>query len=191
MTGRPGNTRERIVDVAMRMFVEQGYDGSSLREIAEAIDVTKAALYYHFRTKEDIVAEAFDAHAHRVQDLVEWLESVDPGDARDDELLTRLEALFAGESGLVMRFGQVNQAVMAREEFGARHREAMGSLIDGLTRGENGVEGRLRSVLAFAAIVLGTATDESTLTLGGSEQERRTAALRVARGLLTAPPTAP
>src|SRR5579862_6661940 len=51
----PGGTRERILDVALDRFVEQGFDGTSLREIAEALGITKAALYYHFESKDDIL----------------------------------------------------------------------------------------------------------------------------------------
>src|SRR5207249_3794900 len=50
------DTRSRIQEVALELFTEKGYDQTSLREIAERLDVTKAALYYHFKTKEDIVA---------------------------------------------------------------------------------------------------------------------------------------
>ncbi len=49
------STRERILDIALDLFVDQGYDGTSLREIAERLGVTKAALYYHFEAKEDIL----------------------------------------------------------------------------------------------------------------------------------------
>jgi AcrR family transcriptional regulator len=48
-------TRERILEVAMDLFISQGYDKVSLREIAEPLGITKAALYYHFSSKEDIV----------------------------------------------------------------------------------------------------------------------------------------
>jgi len=49
------NTRERILDVALDLFTEQGFDGTSLRQIAERLGVTKAALYYHFTSKDDIL----------------------------------------------------------------------------------------------------------------------------------------
>ena len=52
-----GVTRERILDVALELFNEQGYEQTSLREIAERVGVTKAALYYHFERKEDILLE--------------------------------------------------------------------------------------------------------------------------------------
>lgn len=50
-----GDTRERILDVALQLFTEQGYDGTSIREITEKLGFTKAALYYHFASKEDIL----------------------------------------------------------------------------------------------------------------------------------------
>jgi|SRR5580698_8497195 AcrR family transcriptional regulator len=54
-TGEEGkSTRERILDVALDLFTEQGYEQTSLREIAEKLGVTKAALYYHFASKDKI-----------------------------------------------------------------------------------------------------------------------------------------
>jgi AcrR family transcriptional regulator len=53
----PASTRERILDIAMELFVEHGYDKTSLRDIAERLGTTKAALYYHFERKQDILLE--------------------------------------------------------------------------------------------------------------------------------------
>ena len=50
-----GSTRERILDVALDLFIEKGFDGTSLREIAEKLGFTKAALYYHYASKDDIL----------------------------------------------------------------------------------------------------------------------------------------
>jgi AcrR family transcriptional regulator len=52
-----GSTRERILDIALQLFTEQGYEATSLRDIAERLGTTKAALYYHFARKEDILLE--------------------------------------------------------------------------------------------------------------------------------------
>jgi AcrR family transcriptional regulator len=49
------DTRQRILDVALDLFTEQGYDGTSLRQIAEQLGITKAAIYYYFESKEDIL----------------------------------------------------------------------------------------------------------------------------------------
>jgi AcrR family transcriptional regulator len=52
---RPASMRDRILDVALDLFIQNGYDGTSLREVAERLGVTKAALYYHFASKDDIL----------------------------------------------------------------------------------------------------------------------------------------
>ncbi len=49
------STRDRILDIALDLFTEKGFDGTSLREIAERMGMTKAALYYHFASKDDIL----------------------------------------------------------------------------------------------------------------------------------------
>jgi AcrR family transcriptional regulator len=49
------DTRERILDIALELFIDQGYDKTSLREIAERLGFSKAAIYYHFSSKEDIL----------------------------------------------------------------------------------------------------------------------------------------
>ena len=50
-----GDTRERILDIAMDLFIEQGYDKTSLRQIADRLGFTQAAIYYHFAAKQDIL----------------------------------------------------------------------------------------------------------------------------------------
>ena len=48
-------TRRRILDSATAVFAEHGYAGASMRDIAERLGITKAALYYHFTSKEDLL----------------------------------------------------------------------------------------------------------------------------------------
>jgi AcrR family transcriptional regulator len=49
-------TRDRILKVALQLIADQGFAGTSTREISECLGFTKAALYYHFHTKEDLLA---------------------------------------------------------------------------------------------------------------------------------------
>jgi AcrR family transcriptional regulator len=48
-------TRQRILDVARQLFVERGYAGTSIRDIAEELRMTKGSLYYHFSSKEELL----------------------------------------------------------------------------------------------------------------------------------------
>jgi AcrR family transcriptional regulator len=49
-------TRARILSVALELIADRGFAATSTREIAEHLGFTKAALYYHFRTKDDLLA---------------------------------------------------------------------------------------------------------------------------------------
>ncbi len=53
--GRRTDTRARILEVASRHFRERGYSVTSMQEIADELGVTKAALYYHFESKAEIL----------------------------------------------------------------------------------------------------------------------------------------
>lgn len=58
MVAQPrSDMRARILDVALELFTELGYEKTSLRQIADRLGVSKAALYYHFERKEDILLE--------------------------------------------------------------------------------------------------------------------------------------
>jgi AcrR family transcriptional regulator len=54
MTAVKGETRTRLLDTALGLFTVHGVEGTSLQMIADALGVTKAAVYYHFRTKDEI-----------------------------------------------------------------------------------------------------------------------------------------
>ena len=57
------NKRENILEVASKLFLEQGYDGTSVQQIANEVGCTKAALYYHFKDgKEEILQEMMQTH---------------------------------------------------------------------------------------------------------------------------------
>lgn len=63
-------TREQILATALELFRAQGYDATSLREIAERLGLTKAALYYHFPAKEHLVVELTRPFIEGLADIV-------------------------------------------------------------------------------------------------------------------------
>jgi AcrR family transcriptional regulator len=76
------STRERILDIALELFTEQGYDKTSLRDIAERLGTTKAALYYHFERKEDILLE-LHLRLHALgREALERLDDLEDGQQR-------------------------------------------------------------------------------------------------------------
>ena len=80
-------TRKRILDAAMRLFAERGYHASSNADVAEAANLTRGAMLYHFPTREDLVEAAID---HIQQRRTEAFESAardqGHGDATDQAI---------------------------------------------------------------------------------------------------------
>jgi AcrR family transcriptional regulator len=65
--------RDTILSAAARLFVQRGYDGISMREIAAACELSKAGIYYHFKDKEDLFIALLDANLDHLNDL--WQRS--------------------------------------------------------------------------------------------------------------------
>lgn len=55
-------TRNRILAEALRLFADKGVEGTSIRDIALAVGIVDAALYRHFRSKDEIASEVFLLH---------------------------------------------------------------------------------------------------------------------------------
>src|SRR4051795_8635031 len=82
-------TRAEIQEAALTLFTEHGYDATSMREIAEQLGITKAALYYHFDSKADIVRAMLADTEQRVAELAAWAAEQPCGPELGREVLAR------------------------------------------------------------------------------------------------------
>ena len=55
-SGEPA-TNDKILDAAILLFSERGYEGTSMKQIAQSVGLTESAIYRHFKGKEDLLAE--------------------------------------------------------------------------------------------------------------------------------------
>jgi len=145
MTQQRTGMRERILDVALELFNDQGYEATSLREIAERLGVTKAALYYHFKSKADIllalhlrlhelgagVLDELDSLADEREAVAAWPHLVD---RLIDEVMANRDLFLVHQ-----RNQQAFEQVANTEE----HRQA-----------NDDIEQRFRRVIASSAIPL-------------------------------------
>jgi AcrR family transcriptional regulator len=75
---RTPDTRERIAAAALDLFSSRGFDGASMRELADRLDMTTAALYYHYTDKADILAQLVEPMLEDIERVVADAELVNP-----------------------------------------------------------------------------------------------------------------
>jgi AcrR family transcriptional regulator len=177
------DTRSRIQEVALQMFIDKGYEATSLREIAEELGVTKAALYYHFDTKEKIVTSLVDDRVTRLEDLVEWGRTLPKtADGRAEFIRGYAAELHQGRHHDTMRFFERNQTALRDHPASERMRDLMMTLIEMLS-GDNPplTEKLKRSMAIFAVHATWFILRDDTVT----DEERQAAGLAVALELVS------
>ncbi|MFE7601920.1 TetR/AcrR family transcriptional regulator [Streptomyces sp. NPDC057494] len=175
-----GNTRQRIQDVALELFAEQGYEKTSLREIAERLDVTKAALYYHFKTKEDIIIGIFQDLARPIDELVAWAAEQPRTLETKQEILRRYQRALLAAAPL-FRFMHENQATVRDLSIGLTFKERFIALNQFIQEPEAPMKDKVRSVSAIFALHAGTFFMEN---VEGDPEEKQEAVLEVALDLI-------
>jgi AcrR family transcriptional regulator len=94
-------TRERMLRCALELFTEHGYEGASIGMIASGMGLSKAAVSYHFRTKEDLLAAVVEPAVH---DLDAFFAKVGSGPlkpARRREAIAEYVGLMVKHRGLL------------------------------------------------------------------------------------------
>ena len=178
------DTRARVQQVALELFAEQGYERTSLREIAERLSVTKAALYYHFKSKEDIVHSFTDDYFAEIDDLLEWAKDQPRGEETRREILDRYVGIVLGGSE-VFRFLEQNRAAVQGMEAGkerfARFRGRLDTLVDLLAGPDAPLRDRVR---ASAALLSAGATCHVYLQQVDDPDKLRAVVLEIATDLI-------
>jgi AcrR family transcriptional regulator len=182
MGERRSGTRERIQAVAVELFAEHGYDKTSLREIAERLEVTKAALYYHFNTKEDIVVSLFEDFVAGIDAIVEWAADQPQTLETRQEILRRYGELARARPKGMMKFIQESKTTMQDLAPGEQLQCRFRRLAVLLHSPDASLTDQLRSTLALVA------TSASVFMLKDSDatdDERYAAGLELALELLS------
>jgi AcrR family transcriptional regulator len=196
------DTKERILDVAERLFAEQGFANSSLRHIITEAGVNLAAVHYHFGSKEELLDELIHRRAEPINQArvaaLEQLEAEAAGQPLPVEAILGaflepgVKALSAHPS-MIRLVGRLhaegaNLSIM-RKHFEPVARRFIGSLRRTLPElAEDEFMARLRYTAGALAF---TVHDERFSAPVEADAVRRTVATLIAflKGGLTAPPT--
>lgn len=66
-------TRREIAEIALDLFIREGYEGVSIKNITDALGITKGSLYYHYTGKEDLFLKTIDLFLRQIYDQYEDL----------------------------------------------------------------------------------------------------------------------
>ena len=178
----PSTAQARIISAALELFAENGVGGTSLQMIADAIGVTKAAVYHQYHSKDEIVLAAAKAELERVDAVVRAAEG-EPTQAR------ARKALVSGMVDLAVAHRRtvssiLNDPVIVR--FFAEH-ESFRPVMDRMSRvlvGDDvGHEARVSTAMLTAAI---SGTVMHPLVAGLDDEVLRSQLQRLAERLLPA-----
>ncbi|MBN9632550.1 MAG: TetR/AcrR family transcriptional regulator [Actinobacteria bacterium] len=113
MRGRGARTRQAAQRVALRLFTEQGYEATTLRQIADELGINKASLYYYFDGKEAIVQSLLDERGNEAEDLLAWVREQPASSDLLREAVLRWVDSFTAEKLQGIRFLAANPLLMA------------------------------------------------------------------------------
>ncbi|MGH2463980.1 MAG: TetR/AcrR family transcriptional regulator [Candidatus Limnocylindrales bacterium] len=130
--------RQQIETIASSLFREQGYAGTSVRDIARGLDIQGASLYAHVASKEDVLWAIVRRAAERFEAEADMAERATAGAAH----VERLEAYVRGHVGvLTENVGQASVFIREWRSLSADRRARIGARRDAY-------EGRWRQLIA-------------------------------------------
>ena len=189
MSPRHTDTRQRALDVALELFTEQGYEKTSLREIADRLGIKKASLYYHFPSKEALLAGIMDNLLAPVDELVAWSQTQPRTAETRREVVRRIAEAVQGPWSRWIQFAQANEPTLRdHQKEGEQMRGRLLGLFTAVVDPDAEPRQQVRSLLALVAVHLGTLAPVTgvlpTFGITAPSEEFRAAAMDVAQELV-------
>lgn len=102
MIAKGQDNRQKIIDVANKLFYQRGYNQTSFAEIAEAVGIPKGNFYYYFKSKDDLLAAVIE---HRIQQISSMLAEWDAQYEQPKERLHRFISMLQNNEEDLVRYG--------------------------------------------------------------------------------------
>ena len=80
----PEQTQERIIDASIKLFIEKGYEQTTIQDILDALKLSKGGLYHHFKSKEEILEAVKHKRAQCAADMLhDLIENTKAANAKE------------------------------------------------------------------------------------------------------------
>jgi len=175
--------------VALELFTEQGYEKTSLREIADRLGIKQASLYYHFPSKDALLAGIVEDLMAPVDELLAWSQAQPRTMEARQEVLRRIAVAVQGPWSRWIQFAQANPTTLRDHQAeGEQIRRRLMGLFAAVVDADAEPRQQVRSLLALVAVYLGNLTPVvamlSTFGIRSTVEEFGAAATEVAEELV-------
>jgi AcrR family transcriptional regulator len=179
------DTRTRLIEVAVDLFTRHSYAGTSLQMIADELGFTKAAIYHHFRTREQLLAAVLEPILDELRTVIESAETRRTPHTRAERMLSGYAGLAVRNRGLVAVLAadpSVATVLTERAEWGDLIKRQLTLLADV----DPGPAGEVKAAMVFAGMAgaagpTGANLDDDVLCEHLVDAGRRTLGLRTPR----------
>ncbi|MGU3502162.1 TetR/AcrR family transcriptional regulator [Mycobacterium sp. C31M] len=151
MSGPTGPTRQRLIAVAIDSFRRHSVAGTSLQMISDELDLTKSAIYHHFRTRDELLEAILEPLIAALEPIVTAAEATRGARAQADAALTGFAGLAVANRELIpVLTGDpgVTEFLRSRPAWGAVVQRQM-SLLSGV---EPGMGGQIKAAMVMTGI---------------------------------------
>ena len=123
------NTREKIMDVALHMFSERGYEAVSIRDICGEVGIKESTLYYHFKNKKDILDSLVEKFRSHIDGLLTHVDEITekPDKKKGKDIENQMVDSYMMDSYLFDPFCNLMLRLMMIEQF---HNEEIRALYE-------------------------------------------------------------
>ena len=145
------DTRTRLIEAAIGLFTQHSFAGTSLQMIADELGLTKAAIYHHFRTREQLLAAVIEPMLDELRTVVKSAETKHTPHARAEHMLNGYAALAVRNRGLVAVLAtdpSVATVLTDRAEWGKLIMRQLALLADV----DPGPAGEVKAAMVFAGM---------------------------------------
>lgn len=120
-------TRQRIAELALRLFLEHGYDGTTLDAIASAAGISRRTFFSYFKSKDDIILFGMEADsAELIAELLKTSPDVPPLDAVRDVMVKRIARYTTEQMTAIDNLMLSSESLLARKQaFYAKQEQAL------------------------------------------------------------------
>ncbi|MBB2992100.1 AcrR family transcriptional regulator [Mycolicibacterium iranicum] len=180
--GYRSDTRQRLIDVAVQLTGQHGFAGTSLQMIADQLGFSKAAIYYHFRTRDQLLIAIMEPWLRQIRTIVEAAEQRRTPRGQIDEMVQGYAGVVARNrtlAALVVFDPEVHRILQSQPDWG----DLIGRQLALVTQLDEEPTGIIKATalmtgLAGAATGAPTGISESELTGQLTDIGRRIMGLR-------------